>query len=99
MAAQSDADAAKQKQQLLEQELRNADLALQEESKICTTKIVVAQQTIGVLQSELHDAHTCLDAQGMIVKDVAGIGGELREAKKRYGITGCGNERNGGHDR
>ena len=82
VAAQSDADAAKQKQQLLEQELRNADLAFQEERKIRTTEIAAAQQTIGVLQNELRDACTRLDAQGEIVQDVAGIGGELREAKK-----------------
>ena len=82
VAAQSDADAAKQKQQLLEQELQNADLAFQEERKIRTTEIAAAQHTIGVLQTELHDARTCLDAQGVIVQDVAGIGGELREAKK-----------------
>ena len=82
VAAQGDADAAKQKQQLLEQELRNADLAFQEERKIRTTEIAAAQHTIGVLQNELHDARTRLDAQGVIVQDVAGIGGELREAKK-----------------
>ena len=35
-----------------------------------------------MLQTELHDARACLDAQGVIVQDVAGIGGELREAKK-----------------
>ena len=81
VAAQGDADAAKQKQQLLEQELRNADLAFQEERKIRTTEIAAAQHTIGVLQNELHDARTRLDAQGVIVQDVAGIGGELREAK------------------
>ena len=82
VAAQSDADAAKEKQQLLERELRNADLAFQEERKIRTTEIATAQHTIGVLQNELHDARTRLDAQGVIVQDVAGIGGELREAKK-----------------
>ena len=82
VAAQSDADVAKEKQQLLERELRNADLAFQEERKICTTEIATAQHTIGVLQNELHDARTRLDAQGVIVQDVAGIGGELREAKK-----------------
>ena len=98
VAAQSDANAAKQKQQLLEQELRNADLAFQEERKIRTTEIAAMQQTIGVLQNELHDARTSLDAQGVIVQDVAGIGGELREAKKDIGITGCRDERNGGHD-
>ena len=62
MAAQSDADAAKEKQQLLERELRNADLAFQEERKIRTTEIAAAQHTIGVLQNELHDARTRLDA-------------------------------------
>ena len=62
-------------------------------------EIAATQQTIGALQTELHDARACLDAQGLIVQDVAGIGGELREAKKRYGIIGCGNERNGGHER
>ena len=36
VAAQSDADVAKAKQELLEQELRNADLAFQEERKIRT---------------------------------------------------------------
>ena len=82
VAAQSDADAAQQKQQLLEQELRNADLAFQEERKIRTAEIAAAQQTIGVLQNELHDARASLDAQGVIVQDVEGIGGELREAKK-----------------
>ena len=35
-----------------------------------------------MLQNELHDARACLDAQGVIIQDVAGIGGELREAKK-----------------
>ena len=35
-----------------------------------------------MLQNELHDARTRLDAQGVIVRDVAGIGGKLREAKK-----------------
>ena len=49
VAAQSDADVAQQKQQLLEQELRNADLAFQEERKIRTAEIAAAQQTIGVL--------------------------------------------------
>ena len=82
VATQSDADTAKQKQQLLEQELRNVGLAFQEERKIRTTEIAVAQQTIGVLQNELHDARACLDAQSVIVQDVARIGGELREAKK-----------------
>ena len=82
VAAQSDADAAKEKQQLLERELQNADLAFQEERKIRTIEIAAAQQTIGVLQSELHDARTCLDAQGVIVQDVVVIGGELREVKK-----------------
>ena len=57
-------------------------MAFQEERTIRTTEIAAAQQTIGVLQSELHDARACLDAQGVIVQDVAGIGGELREAKK-----------------
>ena len=67
VAAQSDADAAKEKQQLLERELRNADLAFQEERKIRTTEIATAQHIIGVLQNELHDARTRLDAQGVIV--------------------------------
>ena len=49
---------------------------------MCTTEIAAAQHTIGMLQNELHDARACLDAQGVIVQDVAGIGGELREAKK-----------------
>ena len=57
-------------------------MAFQEEKKIRMTEIAAAQQTIGVLQTELHDARACLDAQGVIVQDVAGIGGELREAKK-----------------
>ena len=82
VAAQSGANATKEKQQLLEWELRNADLAFQKERKIRTTEIATAQHTIGVLQNELHDACTWLDAQGVIVQDVARIGGELREAKK-----------------
>ena len=82
VAAQSDADAAKAKQELLEQELQNADLAFQEERKIRTTEIAAAQHTIGALQHELRNANTRLDAQGVIVQDVAGIGGELREARK-----------------
>ena len=82
VAAQSDADAAKAKQQLLEQELRNADLAFQEERKILTTEIAAAQHTIGVLQHELRNTTTRLDTQGAIVQDVAGIGGELHEARK-----------------
>ena len=82
VAAQSDADAAKAKQEQLEHELQNADLAFQQERKIRTTEIAAAQHTIGALQNELHDARTRLDAQGVIVQDVAGIGGELREARK-----------------
>ena len=82
MTAESDGDTAKEKQQLLERELRNPDLAFQEERKIRTTEIATVQHTIGVLQNKLHDARTRLDAQGVIVQDVAGIGGKLREAKK-----------------
>ena len=82
VTAQNDADAAKAKQRLLEQELRNADLAFQEERKIRTSKIAATQHTIGTLQHELRDTTTRLDAQGAIVQDVAGIGGELREARK-----------------
>ena len=82
VAAQSNADAAKAKQELLEQELRNADLAFQQERKIRSSEIAAAQHTIGALQHELQDARTRLDAQGVIVQDVAGIGGELREARK-----------------
>ena len=81
VAAQSDADAAKAKQEQLEHELRNADLAFQEERKIHTTEIAAAQHTIGALQHDLRNANTRLDAQGVIVH-VAGIGGELREARK-----------------
>ena len=66
----------------MEQELRNADLAFQEERKIHTIEIVAAQHTIGVLQHELRNTTTRLDAQGAIVQDVASIGGELREARK-----------------
>ena len=80
---QSDADAAKaEATKLLEQELQNADLAFQEERKIRMTEIAAAQHTIGVLQHELRNTTTRLDAQGAIVQDVAGIGGELREARK-----------------
>ena len=82
IAAQSDADAAKAKQEQLEHELRNADLAFEQERKIRMTEIAAAQRTIGALQNELHDARTRLDAQGVIAQDVAGIGGELREARK-----------------
>ena len=82
VTAQSDADAAKAKQEQLEQELRNADLAFQEERKTHTTEIAVAQHTIGALQHELRNANTRLDAQGVIVQDVAGMGGELCEARK-----------------
>ena len=66
----------------MEHELRNADLAFQEERKIHTTEIAAAQHTIGVLQHELRNANTRLDAQGVIVQDVTGIGGELCEARK-----------------
>ena len=76
VAAQNDADAAKAKQQLLEQELRNADLAFQEERKIRTSEIATVQHTIGALQHELRNTTTRLDAQGAIVQDVVGIGGE-----------------------
>ena len=90
VAAQNDADAAKAKQQLLEQELRNADLAFQEERKIHTSEIAAAQHTIGALQHELRSTTTRLDAQGAIVQDVVGIGGELREARKDMAfVPGC----------
>ena len=82
VAAQSNADAAQAKQALLEQELRNANLAFQEERKIRTREIAAAQHTIGALQHELRDANTRLNAQGVIVQDVVGIGGELCEARK-----------------
>ena len=82
VAAQSNADAAQAKQELLEQELRNADLAFQAERKIRTTEIAAAQHTIGALQHKLRNANTRLDAQGVIVQDVARIGGELQEARK-----------------
>ena len=58
VAAQSDADVAKAKQEQLEHELRNADLAFQEERKIHTTEIAAAQHTIGALQHELRNAYT-----------------------------------------
>ena len=82
VAAQSNADAAQAKQERLEQDLRNADVAFQEERKIRTKEIAAAQLTIGTLRRELHDASTRLDQQGAIVQNVAGIGGELREARK-----------------
>ena len=81
-AAQGNADAAQAKQQLLEQELRNADLAFQEERKTRMQEIATAQLKIGHLSNELQNANTRLEAQNVIVQDVAGIGGELREAKK-----------------
>ena len=49
VAAQSDADVVKAKQEQLEQELQHADLAFQEERKICTTEIAAAQHMIGAL--------------------------------------------------
>ena len=67
VATQSNADAAQAKQELLEQELRNADLAFQEERKIRTREITAVQHTIGALQHELQDANTHLEAQGVIV--------------------------------
>ena len=82
VAAQSNADAAQAKQERLEQDLRNADVAFQEERKIRTKEIAAAQLTIGTLRRELHDASTRLDQQGAIVQNVKGIGGELREARK-----------------
>ena len=57
-------------------------MAFQEERKIRTTKIAAVQHTIGALQHELRNANTRLDAQGVIVQDVAGIGAELQEARK-----------------
>ena len=64
VAAQSNADAAQAKQERLEQELRNADVAFQEERKIRTKEIdSAAQLTIGTLRRELHDASTRLDQQ------------------------------------
>ena len=81
-AAQGNADAAQAKQQQLEQELRNADLAFQEERKTRIQEIATAQLKIGHLSNELQDANARLEAQNIIVQDVAGIGGELREAKK-----------------
>ena len=40
------------------------------------------QHTIGAFQHELRNANTRLNAQGVIVQDVAGIDGELHEARK-----------------
>ena len=82
VAAQSDANMAKAKQEQMEQELRNADLAFQEERKIHTIEIAAVQHTIGARQYELRNANTRLDAQSFIIQDIAGIGGELREARK-----------------
>ena len=67
VAAQSNANVTQAKQELLEQQLQNADLAFQEERKICTKEIVAVQHTIGALQHELQDANTCLEAQDVIV--------------------------------
>ena len=82
VAAQSDADVANAKQEQLEHELRNADLAFQEVWMIRKIEIAAAQHTIGALQHKLRNANTRLDAQGVIVQDVTRIGGELREARK-----------------
>ena len=82
VAAQSNADAAKAKQELLGEELQNADLEFQEERKIRTRGIAAAQHTIRAQQHELQNANMRLDVQGVIVQDVAGIGGELREARE-----------------
>ena len=60
VTTQSDANMAKAKQEQLEHELRNADLAFQEERKIRTTEIAAAQHTIGALQHELRNANTCV---------------------------------------
>ena len=49
VTAQSNADAAQAKQERLEQDLRNADVAFQEERKIRTKEIAAAQLTIGTL--------------------------------------------------
>ena len=49
VATQSDANVAKAKQEQLEHEQGNADLAFQEERKIHMTEIAAAQHTIGVL--------------------------------------------------
>ena len=57
-------------------------MAFLEERKIRTREIAAAQHTIGALQHELRNANTHLDAQGVIVQDVARICGELREARK-----------------
>ena len=67
VTAQSNADAAQAKQERLEQDLRNADVASQEERKIRTKEIAAAQLTIGTLRRELRDASTRLDQQGAIV--------------------------------
>ena len=86
VAAQSNANATQAKQARMEQELRNADLAFQEERKIRTREIAAAQHTIGTLQRELHDNSARLEAQGVIVQDVAGIGDELRDAKREMNV-------------
>ena len=70
VTAQNNADAVQAKQERLEQELRNADVAFQEERKIRTKEIAAAQFTIGTLRRELHDASTRLDQQGVIVQNV-----------------------------
>ena len=83
VAAQSVADAAQAKQTRVGQELQNADAAFKEEKTVWSQEAAAARYTIKMLQKELAGAWIRLDVQGAVVKDVGGIGSDLRQAKEK----------------
>ena len=83
MAAQDLADTVKQKQEQVENELRNANSAFREEQGNRARDTAAANQKITALQMELNKANTKINAQGAVVQNVAGLGSDLREAQHR----------------
>ena len=82
VAAQYVADTTQAKHTKVEEELRNANVAFQEERATRMQEVAAAQQTIGELRQELQSTSARVLQQGTVVDNVAGLGTELRQAKE-----------------
>ena len=74
---------AQAKQSRMEQVLRNANVAFQEERATRICEMAAAQKTIRELRHDLHDANARIVQQGTVVDDVVGLGVDLREAQQK----------------
>ena len=83
VAAQCVADTAHTNQSRVEQDLRVANVAFQEERATRIREIAAARKIIGELRHDLHDANAKIVQQGTVVDNVAGLGVDLREAQQK----------------